>query len=634
MGDMRIRTGKGLFVPTIARHILAAAACAPLLLHSVAGAADRYYYEAAPAGPMPNGQPLADAVGLRPAPWLEMVDPYAETPAAVPVQVAAAAPAIVPADPAKVETPVPPAMAQASVAPVDATPVSVAPTSVAQADAAPAAVPAADPAPVAAAPAAAPEAAAPAPAAPEAQDKPVAMAAVADPAQAPPVQADISASSAPVPTSIADAMTPAAVPPPGAQESLRNAIVEALKSNPEIQIALARQDDAKYGVDEARAGYMPHLDMAVAIGGEFNDPALGDITKLRRGEGIVTLSQNLWDFGTTINDIKRARADYRSAQWSTRERIEAISFDITTSYMTLLQNQKLVELAEQQITAHEKILKMVKIQNELGLTTPADVSRAKARLENVQADLLDRKSALEQARESYRRLTNHLPGIAVDLPPTASSLPMSADAAVAMIDDHSPRMAQAVEDRRSLDRQRASQTGTFFPRIGFQAQGNWKDDVQGATGVNRDARAMVTLTYSFFNGGADIAIRNRINARLREADYELDRRRREVEQDIRIDFNALEAARAKMATIDAEIGSSEKVVDLYAQQFREGRRTVFDLLDSQQILFAARANQIANNTAKMLSEYRVLQKLGGLFDLVSSGEPLPQIVMPAPRSGK
>src|SRR4051812_18385994 len=36
-------------------------------------------------------------------------------------------------------------------------------------------------------------------------------------------------------------------PPPGATESLRDAIVEALKGNPEIQIALARQDDAKYG---------------------------------------------------------------------------------------------------------------------------------------------------------------------------------------------------------------------------------------------------------------------------------------------------------------------------------------------------------------------------------------------------
>ena len=417
-------------------------------------------------------------------------------------------------------------------------------------------------------------------------------------------------------------------------ESLRDAIVEALKGNPEIQIALARQDDAKYGVKEARAAYMPHLDLTVGMGAEINAPDGADSTKLRRTEGLLALRQNVWDFGATINDIKRARAAYRSAQWSTRERIEAIAFEITTAYLSVLERQKLLDLATSEVAAHQKILKMVTVQSDLGLTTPADVSRAKARLDNVQASLLDRESGLQQARESYRRLVDRLPGRTVDLPSPAGSLPVSVDAAVSMIDDHSPRMAQAVEDRRSLDRQRASQTGTFFPRVGLEVQGNWKDDVQGKTGTNRDARAMVTVSYRFFNGGADIAVRNRISARLREADYELARRRREVEQDIRIDFNALEAARKKMSSIDSEIESAERVVELYRAQFREGRRSVFDLLDSQQLLFTARSNQLTNNTAKQVSEFRVLQKLGGLFDLVSNGEPLPPLVMPAPGSKK
>lgn len=422
----------------------------------------------------------------------------------------------------------------------------------------------------------------------------------------------------------------AAEPPEGTVESLRGSIVQALKENPDIQIALARQDDARYGVHEAWSGYLPHVDMTVAMGKEHNEPEFGKTTNLRRSEGVLTVNQNVWDFGTTANDIARARASYRSAQWATRERIESIAYDISQAYLNVLERQKLLDLADQEIAATEKILNMVTIQADLGLTTPADVSRAKARLDNVRAKLLDRKSALQQAREAYRRLTRRLPGKTTDLPPTEKALPASAQAAVAMIDDHNPRMAQAVQDRRSLDKQRASQTGTFFPRVALVAQGNWKDDVQGATGTNRDARAMVTVSYSFFNGGRDIATRNRLSARLREADYELDRRRREVEQDIRVDFNALEAARQKIATIDNEIVATEKVADLYRQQFREGRRSVFDLLDSQQILFDAKARQLTNNTDKTLAEFRVLQQLGGLFDLVSEGQPLPKIVMPAP----
>lgn len=424
-------------------------------------------------------------------------------------------------------------------------------------------------------------------------------------------------------------------PPEGAVESLRMAIVAALKQNPEIQIALARQDDARYGIHEAWSGYLPHVDMTVGIGRERNDPynpagSASNRTNLTRKEATVSINQNVWDFGTTINDIKRARAAYKSAQWATRERIEAIAYDISTAYLNVLERQKLVGLTEQEIAANEKILNMVTIQEDLGLTTPADVNRAKARLDNVKSELLDRTSALKQAREAYRRLTRHLPAQTVDLPSTARALPVTVQQAVMMIDDHNPRMAQAVQNRRSVERQRASQTGTFFPKIGLSAQGNWKDDVQGDTNFANDARAMVTVTYSFFNGGRDIALRNRLSARLREADYEVDRRRREVEQDMRIDFNALEAAREKISSIDSEIVAAERVAELYRQQFREGRRSVFDLLDSQQILFDAKAKQLTNGTAKMLAEFRVLQRLGSLFDHVSEGEPLPDIVTPAP----
>lgn len=428
-----------------------------------------------------------------------------------------------------------------------------------------------------------------------------------------------------------DAANPAVEPAGGAKvESLRDAIVDSLKSNPEIQIALAKQDDAKYGVNQAQAGFMPKVDLQVGYGPEIvhQNGKTGDWNN--RLEGTLTVNMNVWDFGTTSNDIKRARASFRAMQWSTREQIEAITFDTTNAYLGMLQQQKLIDLTNEEIVATGKILRVVTVQKDLGLTTQADVDRAKARIDNLQSTLLDRQSLLAQSRAAYRRLTNRDPGRAIDLPKTGAGLPASAEEAIDMIDERSPRMAQAVEDRTSLAKQYDSQTGTFFPRLGVQLQGNHKYDVLGRTGLVEDARAMLTVSYSFFNGGADIAVRNRIKARLRQADYEVDRRRREVEQDIRADFESLKAARQKIATINSEITAGQNVAELYRQQFREGKRSVFDLLDSQQVLFGARANEITNEVQMKLAEYRVLQKLGGLFDLVSNDEPLPPLVMPAP----
>ncbi|WP_298172309.1 TolC family outer membrane protein [Novosphingobium sp.] len=430
-------------------------------------------------------------------------------------------------------------------------------------------------------------------------------------------------------------LAPAALAPatPEGTESLTEAIIASLKGNPEIQISLAQQDDARYAVNEARASYLPRIDLTGAWGREFARTIPQAATQRFRSEATISLNQNLWDFGVTINDIKRARASYRAAQWGTRERIEAISYDIANAYLGVLLQQNLVTLAEGEIASVRKILRIVTVQKDLGLTTPADVERAQTRLDNVRSQLLDRQSALEQARNAYKRLTDHMPLRAAEVPAAGAALPESADIAVDLIDTRSPRLAQAVEDRRSLDKQYDSQADTALPRLGLSIASDYRQDVLGATGRAIDARAMVTFSYRLYNGGAATATKRRIAARLRQADFELDRRRREVEQDIRIDYASLGAAREKIATIEAEIASAQRVADLYKQQFRGGRRTVFDLLDAEQLLFAAKAKQTANQIALRAAEYRVLQKLGGLFDLVSGGQPLPDLEQPAPGDG-
>ncbi|WP_343525500.1 TolC family protein [Sphingomonas sp.] len=412
-------------------------------------------------------------------------------------------------------------------------------------------------------------------------------------------------------------------------ESLRDAIVASLKQNPDIQISLARQDDAKYGVNEARAAYLPRVDLTLASGPEYVQPNTGNDSLLRRREGVLNIHQNIWDFGVTINDIKRANAAYASAQWGTRKQIEQISFDISAAYLGVLEKQKLVDLIEQEIETQAKMSNMIAVQKSLGLTTSADVSRAQVRQDNLQQQLFDAQSQLQQQRESYRRLTGHLPDRAIDLPPVDPALPISPDSAVDVIEQRNPDLAQAAQDRRSVERQLASQKATFFPRIGLDLQGNHRYEVLGRTGRADDTRAVVTISYNLLNGGADMALKHRIEARLREADYQLLKIRRDVEQDLRVDFQSLKAANEKMATIESQIESAQKVVTLYREQFRSGQRSVFDLLDSQQALFQANQNRLTNYTQKQISGLRVLQKMAELFRFVGQGE-LPSLAVPAP----
>jgi hypothetical protein len=96
----------------------------------------------------------------------------------------------------------------------------------------------------------------------------------------------------------------AGVPP---REALAESVQAALTSNPEVQIAKAREDDARYGVSEARAAYLPRVDLSASTGPEYNVPDGQNGVYKRRGEASITTKQLLWDFGLTLNDIRRAR---------------------------------------------------------------------------------------------------------------------------------------------------------------------------------------------------------------------------------------------------------------------------------------------------------------------------------------
>ena len=404
-------------------------------------------------------------------------------------------------------------------------------------------------------------------------------------------------------------------------ESLGDAVAEALKQNPDIQIAYARRDDAKWGIAEARAATLPRVDASAGIGPNLNGDGPNGEHRDRHYEASITGHQTLFDFGLTPNDIRRARAAYESADWAARGQIETVSLQIAEAYLTMLERQRLVDLAEAEIGEHQHILKMVDTQRGLGLVTGADVNRVQSRLDGVRSQLLDRRSELDQARESFRRLLGRAPQRVVDVPAPDAALPVDADAAAAMVADHNPRLMEAELERKSIERQLASHKGNFYPRLGLEAQASYRDDVLVDINRRRDYRAVAVINYNLFNGGADRAVEKRIQARVTEAGFQVDKARREADQDVRNDFSALRAAREKVATIDSELGAAQRVADSYVDQFKSGSRTAFDLLDSQQSLFASRANRITNGTRLTLQGFRVLERLGLLFETLTGTTP-------------
>jgi outer membrane protein, adhesin transport system len=406
-----------------------------------------------------------------------------------------------------------------------------------------------------------------------------------------------------------------APPPPVADrpETLADAIAAALASNIEILIAEAQRDEAIYGRAEARAGMLPNVELSAARGRETTRPdGSREPDDNTRSELSVALRQVLWDFGGVTNTARSADFNADSADWAYRAQVDQVALQIAGTFHDLLERQAIVAMAEKNVTAHETILRTVESQREFGMVTGADVSRVEGRLNAARSDLLDRRSSLEQARENYRRLLNRAPGKLAEPVWVDTLLPSSVDEAVLELERRNPNVMRAKSLLSSLQRTRAAQQAAMLPKFDLEVQGSIRTNVGGENGRNDDARAMVGVKVPLFDGGQRRAAVNRTSARLRQAELQIQRALRDAEQAIRNDYQALVSANEKVSSIDAEVAAGEKLVSLYAEQFRAGNRSVFDLLDGQQTLFTAQVRRESNRREKRLSGYRVLGTLGSL----------------------
>ncbi len=414
-------------------------------------------------------------------------------------------------------------------------------------------------------------------------------------------------------------------------ETLAMAVADALEQNPEIQIAAAQRDDAHFGVQEARAALLPTVDLQAANGHERTSSESGDTSDHTRSEVLLSVRQNLYDFGVARNNLDSAGSVADSADWAFRAQLDAISLEIAQAFLQVLERQSVVALSEQNLASHDAILETVRTQQEFGLVTGADVSRVEARLNAARADLLDQRSALAQAQENFRRLLNRAPGMLAEPVRVEALIPVNADDAVSLLDEMNPAVMQATLLLESLEEQRDSQRAGYMPRFDLEVTSSARENAGGSNGRSDEARAMINMRMPLFDGGAREAAIGRVNSRIRQAEFEVERARRDGEQAVRNDYTALSAAREKIDAIEGEVAAAERLVQLYDEQFRQGSRSVFDLLDGQSTLYQAQVRRETNRTEMRLSGYRVLRTLGILFETITTpASQIPQLEGPTP----
>jgi adhesin transport system outer membrane protein len=291
------------------------------------------------------------------------------------------------------------------------------------------------------------------------------------------------------------------------------------------------------------------------------------------------------------------------------------------AYLSVLKAKKLVELAVTNLKNHQQTYNRIVKRVEQGVGSQADVQQALGRLALAKTNLMAEENNLQDSIAAYLNIVGSPPMQLQEPVIPEQQLPGSLEEATTAALENHPRLKSADADVDAAREQYDAAKSLFYPRIHLEISGTNNDNLDGISGSNNDAQAMVRARYNF-TGGKDIARRQETVYQLDQAKEIRARTHRQVVESMQLSWHAYETAKSQLEYFKTHVDASKQALLAYRQQFIIGKRTLIDLLDQENEVFQANINYVNGQYTLALATYRILAGTGRL--LWSLGVKLPE----------
>ena len=408
--------------------------------------------------------------------------------------------------------------------------------------------------------------------------------------------------------------------------NLRDAVAVGVLTNPSTEAVSNNRRATDEELQQAKALYLPSIDMSADTGFQsINSDPKGQVeghSDLFRSQASLTLTQMLFDGFATKYENQRQFHRVRSASHRVRESAEFSGLSIIEAYLDVLRQRELLAIADENLKMHNDIMSQIVESADAGRTTQADVEQTKARLNAAEAQKSAVQESLRNADTNYRRIVgdNAQPDIQVPVPPRQLIEP-DVDSEVKQALTHSPTLDTKEADVNVADAEREATKSTFYPKVDFQAGATAGHDLDGVEGRTKSASALVVANWNLYRGGGDVARSREMVYRFAQAKDERNDAARALEQDVRRTWASMISAGERASAFRKQADANGTVVEAYKDQFNLDRRTLLDVLDSQNEWFVSRSNAINNGYLEMFAVYRLLALRGDLLPTLGVSYP-------------
>ncbi len=395
--------------------------------------------------------------------------------------------------------------------------------------------------------------------------------------------------------------------------TVSEAVTEALNTNPEIKAKFHAFRDVYEEQHVAYGGYLPKVDATADAGRHWLKSESIDRHYWGRGARLE-LTQMLFDGFYTKSQVCRLKYSGQARYFEFMDSMENIGLESFRSYVDVLRYREMLVIAKRNLDYHQEIYSLINSRVRAGVAAGVDIEQITARLALAKSNYLIELSNYHDVSVRYQRYIGELPELSlapVILPDKA--IPKTAIEALREAYQSNYGFLATLSDIRAAKYAVDVQKSKFYPQVDFKARHDWSWNLDGIDGRRDESVAEVALTYNILNGGSDLASVHQYREKMYRAIDLRDKSAIELRQTVAIAHNEKLLIAEQLKYFDLHYKSMERVREAYHQQFTIGKRTLLDLLDTENEYYQARRAFFNGFFDLTIAKARTLAAMGKLL---------------------
>jgi adhesin transport system outer membrane protein len=452
-----------------------------------------------------------------------------------------------------------------------------------------------------------------------------------------------------------------------AAQTLQQSAVDAIRSNPRIEVVARNREAIEQEVARARGLYLPQIDLRVGAGPERTENAStrarGGSSDLTRRDAGIFATQRVFDGWETDSEVARQKARSESAAHRIGEAVEFVALDAVEAHIEILRQTALLRLAGDNVDRHCEIWPIARQRAGLGpadreshplafercvrvngtqpttrrrtprtdapeqpggiiperpggIIPEIDADQAEARLEAAIASELETRGALDDANSRYVAVVNQQPVRLAEasLPVTRALQVTSLEGFIAAARRNNPTLRVTQTDIRVAEREVEGTESAFYPRVNLELGASRNRDVDGTRGDDSDMSALLVMRWNLYRGGADAAQRLVALGRMSQTIAQNSVAVRNTEEDIRRAWILKQTADERIPVLESATKKNVEVSKTYREQFSTNVRSLIDVLNAENEVFVSRGRLVTAQLARIVAGFRLLAFTGELVN--------------------